>query len=280
MEAYLAGTAVNLTVPLQDSDGNALNVASLSYRVVDQNEVEKVAITALTPFVAAAIVAVIPILAGVNTIAAIPLNSEITSDNLDSLNTREIRVVELRCLLASGNTVLVKASYAVESADTLLAGINSFQSLPQAELTAMNIPAIPGWVAASDREKVAAMIAARHNINKLRFAIEWGQGNINYGTGLLGHFNTGDLSQFTPVEYDALPARLKAALRLAQVAESDALLGGDPVDVRRREGLLLESIGEVKQMFRSGKPIDLPVSKRALRYLSAFVSLSRRIGRD
>ena len=42
---------------------------------------------------------------------------------------------------------------------------------------------------------------------------------------------------------------------------------------------MLESIGESRQMFRSTKPLDLPISKRALGYISQFVTFSKKIGR-
>jgi hypothetical protein len=296
MELYLAGTDVNLSVPLVDRNGNALTVDLISYRVVDQDGVEKVASIALDTYAPGDAYAAILVPAVKNIIAEVPADSAITSKQIDTFNTREARVAELSCTLASGNTIVINVTYGLEHQDPLRVGINSFQPLTKAELTAMDISNLTGWNAASDQDKIAAMITARNHICQLNFWLlnsntNWGQDNMNYvpegayqtqyasaGANNMFVFN-GNLGLLTPLQYGRLPERFKTALRLAQVAEADSILGGDPVELRRREGLLLESIGEVKQMFRTGKPLDLPVSKRALRYLSAFVTFSKRIGR-
>lgn len=292
MEIYLAGTPVTLTVPMQDRNGNALTVTSISYRVVDQAGLEVVPSTALDTFVAAATEAVIEIPADINNI--IPVPDTINSNQIDAFAVRGVRTVEL-ILNIGGNTVVLNKSYALEPTDPLVVGVNSFQTFAQAELTSLDVPNMPGWAAASDKEKIAAIVDARAHICQLNFwmlnsNINWGQDNLNfvpegayqspYATSgnHLFIFN-GNLSLLTPLQFDRLPVRFKAALRLAQVAEADSILGGDPVDVRRREGLLSETIGEVRQQFRFGKPLDMPVSKRALRYLSQFVSFSKKVGR-
>jgi hypothetical protein len=292
MEIYLAGTPVTLTVPLQDRSGNPINVTSINYRVVNQDGVEVVAQTALSAFAAGSPSAVIEIPSSVNTIVVVP--SPITSNQIDQFTPREVRTVEL-FLNVAGNTVMIAKSFALEPADPLIVGINSFQTFSESELVALDIPNIDGWNAATEHDKMAALVDARARICQLNFwllnsNINWGQDNLNFvpegayqspyaaANNQLFMFN-GNLSLLTPTQYNNLPIRFRAALRKAQVAEADAILGGDPVEARRREGLMLESIGEVKQMYRAGKPIDLPVSKRALQYLSQFVTFSKRVGR-
>lgn len=291
MDIYFAGTPVTLSVPLQDDSGNALNIASVDYRVVAQDGSEKVARANLAGFVSGSAEAIISVPASANQIAAIPSN--IPYGQIDQFNTREARTVELFVTDALGNTMIIARSYALEPSDVLIVGLNSFQTLSQADLMALEIPNTLGWSEASVKDKIAALIEARVRICQLRFTligsnVNFGQDNLNYvpegawptpyaGAGMF-MFN-GNLALMTPANFVRLPPRFKTALSKAQVAEADAILGGDPVDKRRQEGLILESIGEVKQMFRSGKPLDLPVSKRALRYLSPFVSFSKRIGR-
>lgn len=289
MELYLAGTAVALTVPLQDRNGNALEISSIEYRIVKQDGSEVLARTALTSF-AGGTDALIEVPAGLNSIAAVD-PATITAAQIDSVTIREIRTVELFLIDLAGNTVLLTKSYALEPADTLFAGLNSFQTFSQAELVALDIPGLNAWAGANEKDKIAALIESRLRICQLRFNllnsnVNFGQDNLNYVPegayptpyARMFMFN-GNLALITPSNYARLPPRFRAALCRAQVAEADSLLGGDPVDVRRQEGLMLESIGEVKQMFRPGKPIELPVSKRALKYLSPFVSFSQRIGR-
>jgi hypothetical protein len=291
MDIYLAGTPTVVTVPLKDRSGNDLSVEGVEYRVVNHAGVELVARTTLTTFGGSA-EAVIEIPASVNVIAGVP--QSISANQIDLFNVREARTIEL-FLSIGGNTVMLPYSYALEPADPLVVGINSFQTLPQAEMIALDMPSTDGWANASGVDKVAALVDARIRICMLNFSllnsnISWGQESLNYvpegsfqspyaGGGRLFMFN-GNLSLLTPSQYAMLPARFKAALCKAQLAEADSALGGDTLDARRRDGLLLESIGEVKQMFRAGKPIEMPVSKRALRYLSQFVSLSKRVGRS
>ena len=294
MEIYLTGTDVSLTVPMNDRNGNALDVTSISYEVVNQNNLTLVSSTPLAGFTTSDANAAIVVPATFNIIAEVP--STITSNQIDTFNTREIRTVKLYCLLSSNNTITLTVSYVLEHSDPLRVGINSFQTLPLGELTAMDIPNITGWAGASDQDKISAMVAARNHICQLNFWLlnsntNWGQDNLNFvpdgsyvspyvsaGNNSMFIFN-GNLGLLTPTQYAALPARFQTALRLAQVAEADSLLGGDPLAQRRQDGLLLESVGDVKQMFRAGKPLDLPVSKRSLRYLSAFVTMTKRIGR-
>lgn len=289
MDIFLAGTPVALTVALQDRNGNALDAASIEYRIVNQAGVELLPRTALLPF-AGGSEAVIEVLAGLNAVATID-TATITAGQIDSFFVRESRTVELFVTDASGNTVLLTKTYALEPAETLIAGLNSFQSFGQAELVAMDIPQLAGWNGSGEKDKIAALIEARLQICQLRFSLlnsntNFGQDNLNYvpegsyPTPYAGMFMfNGNLALITPSNFVKMPARFKLALCRAQVAQADAILGGDPVDTRRKEGLILESIGEVKQMFRGGKPLDLPVSKRALKYLSPFVSFSQRIGR-
>lgn len=289
MDIFLAGTPVALTVALQDRNGNALEVASIEYRVVKQDGSVVVARAPLDTFGGGS-EAVVEVSAEINAVATVD-PATITAAQIDSFFVRESRTVELFCTDAAGNTVLLTSTYALEPAETLFAGLNSFQSFTQAELVAMDMPQLLGWSAANEKDKIAALIEARLQICQLRFNIinsnvNWGQDNLNYvpegsyPTPYAGMFMfNGNLALITPSNFVKLPPRFKMALCRAQVAQADTVLGGDPVDVRRKEGLILESIGEVKQMFRGGKPLELPVSKRALKYLSPFVSFSQRIGR-
>lgn len=296
MELYASGTDVTMTVPIQDRFGNALDVSTISYEVTDMNDNVVVTPTALSSFVAGSPTASITVPAVVNQITDPPSANSITSAQIDEFNTRETRTIGLTCVLTNGNTVFLTASYGLEHPDPLIIGLNSFQTLPSAELTALDIVGLQAWGLASEQDKVAALINARQRICQLNFWLlnsntNWGQDNLNYvpagsyqtpyataGMSNMFIFN-GNLGLLTPLQYSNLPVRFRTALRYAQVAEADFLLGGDPHMQRRQEGLLLESIGETKQMYRAGRPIDLPISKDALRYISAFVTFAKRIGR-
>lgn len=288
MDVFLAGTPVSLVVSLQDRSGNAIEASAVEYRIIKQGGEEVFPRAVLDSFAGDEEVT-IEIPAHLNDLASVD-HSTMTHRHVDSVSVREVRTVELY-LTVGGNTVLMTKSYVLEPAESLVPGLNSFQTLPEAEMMALDVPGLHGWAGATEREKMAALVDARARIIQLRFNllnsnINWGQDNLNfvpegtYPTPYAGVFMfNGNLGLLTPAHYGRLPPRFKSALCKAQVVEADVLLGGDPTDDRRKDGLMLESIGEVKQMFRPGKPLDLPISKRALRYLSPFVSFSKRIGR-
>lgn len=273
MNAYLHGTDVQLEVPLLDGSGNQLNVTSVEYRVCDQAGTELVPKSALAGFVAGSLTAVIRVPAAVNALSAAA--------------SRALRAMELFCAV-DGNTIVLLPTYVVERPDPLVVGVNSFQTYPSAQFVALDIPNLSGWDNASDAERIAALIDAREHICQLSFqrlSSRFGQDYLDYvpegvrdvGSDLFG-FN-GDLKMLSPAQFADMPKELQEALNKAQVAEANVILGGDPVEAKRQDGLLLDSVGESRQMFRQGKPLQLPVSRRALAYLSQFVTFSKTIGR-
>jgi len=275
---YLSATDVTVDVPFQDHAGNPLTVASAKYRVTDQADQELVAPTDLT-VADGDTAANIQIPASLNTVAAGA--------------TREIRNVEVFCVV-EGNTIILSKSYGLTSNAPLQTGLNSFQTYSQANLTALDIPNLDAWEGATEEQRVAALIDARERIVQLNFNLL--NSNVNFGQDSLQYvpegqyqssyvarnslfiFN-GNLAILNPTQFAALPERFKKALRQAQVVEADHILGGNPYEDKRQSGLVLDAIGESKQMFRSTKALQLPVCRRALGYLSYFVTFSKRIGR-
>jgi len=280
MDSYLQGTDVTLRVPLVDTAGNPLSVSAIDYRVTDENEVEIVARTALATFAANAGEAAVPVPAASNTLA--------------TGMVRGLRSVELYCTIG-GNQVVLMASYVIETADPLVVGVNSFQSYTQAEFTALGLANIDAWERADRATRLAALIDARAHIVQLSFAplnsnVNWGQDSLNYipegrydsnYVGLSDLFLfSGNLELLRPEQFVKLPTRFLDALKKAQIAEADAILGNaGSVEAARNAGLVQDVVGESRQMFRSSKPLQLPCSRRALSYLSYFVSFAKRVGR-
>ena len=281
LEVYLSGTEVVLTIDLADSAGNPLSVNAVDYRVVNQDGLDVVARQALSGFIAGDTSVTITVPANLNAVA--------------TGNTREIRTVNLYCDQDAG-TVLLTKSYAVEVTDPLTVGVNSFQSFPQAQLTALDIPNIDAFSNASDQMKIQALIEAREHLVQLNFNLL--NSNANFGQDQLayvpeGEFQSsyvarnslfifnGDLDVLNPTQYAELPDRFKRALRQAQVVEANAILGGEQMDAMRTAGIIEDAVGESRQKFRDrGVALRLPVCRRALGYLGAYVSFSKRIGRS
>lgn len=272
MNVFLAGTDVTLSLPLLDSDGNALAVETIEFRVTDEAGAEVLPRAALVEFIAESATVEIPVLAVNNT--------------LGEGVTRGARFIELFCIVG-GNTVVLNGGYVIQNVDRLAVGVNSFQTYPMAIYTATDMANLPGWDAASDDARRAALMEARHHINQLSFNAltsgnGWGQDNLNYvAEGTRDGFMTdsASLDSLTPAQFMQLPERFRKALCLAQIAEADVILGGDPIEKKRLEGLVADMVGESKQMFRPKTPLRLPVSRRALGYLSLWVSFAKKIGR-
>ena len=89
------------------------------------------------------------------------------------------------------------------------------------------------------------------------------------------NFNIGNISE---VDLTLIDSDLLAAIAKAQIAEADFMMGGDTVEDKRRTGLMSETVGESSNMFRPGKPLVLAGSEKALRYLTGYITWSRRIG--
>jgi hypothetical protein len=281
LEVYLNNTEVTLAIDLIDSAGNALTVNSVDSRVVNQDGTELVARAPLSGFSAGDATASVTVPANLNVVA--------------TGNTREIRTIDLYCQLESG-TVLITRSYAVELTDPLVVGVNTFQGFPQAQLTALDMPNIDAWHAASDQQKLQALMDAREHIVQLNFNLL--NSNVNFGQDQLayvpeGQFQSsyvarnslfifnGNLAILNATQYAALPERFKTQLRKAQVAEANFILGGSPTDSMRNAGIIEDKVGESSQRFRDrGVPLHLPVCRRALDYLSYYVTFAKRIGRS
>lgn len=286
MQVFLAGTNVLCVIPLLDRTGTPLNVASVEYRIVDQANTELVARAALADFVAGSADVQVTVPASLNTLGATPTEHTVP--------TREGRIVELFLTLDNGNAVGLTYVYGIEPVDTLVPGVNSFQTYAQAQLTAIDIPGTPAWDAATDEERFAAMIEARWHLCKLSYYLlnsnlNFGQDSLNFvpegtytskyaATDSLFMFD-GNLELLNAQQFDSLPERFKGALRKAQVAEADAILGNDPIALKREMGLISDAVGTTKQTYRSTKPLEMPCCKRAMSYVSYFVSNSKRLAR-
>jgi len=173
----------------------------------------------------------------------------------------------------------VEVSYLVQAADTeLVLQVNSFQGYNQALRVAGEMTGIADFLTASRADRVTAMIAAWRALTAMRYSIEvdsTAQNRIHDFPGA----NPGDLSLMTDVEFLSLDTRFLEAIRRAQVAEANHRISGGGPNGSRRDGLMSSSIGEVSQMFRPSKPLDLGLSTAAMRELRGYLAIAPRVGR-
>lgn len=244
MEIYLDGSVVTLDLPFVDNQGSPVAPSSASYRVLSEDNSELVASTAVT-------------------INSGDVKTSVTigsPENTLAVGARKaLRTVELVMVTAMG-TITSSVRYVIESSSTLAVGETSFQTYNEALLTGLDMANIDHWQQATDRVKKTALIEAYHNLCRLRFKV-------------------GDVSVMDATAIAGLSAQLQGALAKAQIAEADYILGGDGVGDKRRIGLMSETVGESSNMFRPGKPLALPASEGALRYLSGHITWGAGLSR-
>lgn len=264
MDKFLAGAPVTLTIPLQDRLGNPVAATAVEFEVLDKNGVVKQARQAATVSGESAEVTV-----------------DAATNQLADTMARDLRTVKLYCQITGGESTISK-SYVIEADALLIVGVNSFQTLEEAEMTAMDIFDMGDWDVMDDDDKTRALIDSRTRICGMSFNLldmYRPQDNVSYvPEGVIGISKgispwniKNQLADLTIEQYTLLPEKFKKALRLAQVADAAATLSPDPVEQKRAKGLILDTIGETKQMFSSGRPVTSPVAKKAMDYLRDFV---------
>ena len=262
MDTFLDATDVTITIPFEDSEGNVHSATYAEYRVVDESGTEIVANTFIPGFVSDSKEAVIGIAAADNTLGASAVEG--------------VRSVDVFATVNGENTMIFNKTYMLQKEDLLQIGVNSYQTYPQAELFAKSIFNSDGWDAATKNQRVRALINAWENLGKLYY---WVLTDPYERPTISNSDWAGGLNELTEAEFLTLDAEFIKAVRRAQVIEADDILGGNPVEDIRSEGLMSKTVGESSQMYRPGKPLLLPVSRKALEALSGWISFSKRIGR-
>lgn len=261
MQTYLAGNTVVVTVPLVDETGELVAATAASYKVIDEVGGTIVPLTAVPGFTGTESEVAITVTSAQNTLGL-----------TQSVGAREVQLI----LTTATGTVLLSAGYRVSVADRLIVPSMSFQSLTSAEMVAADLNSIPGWKAASNPERVSAMLEAHRRLCQYVYsysADDW-QSRVN------AEIDIDELDELTPSEFTALPIEFSRALKIAQVYEANEILGGDPTAAARGAGLLSDRVGETEQRYRDSKAARYVVGGRALSTISKFLaSGNRRIGR-
>lgn len=249
MDKFLAGAPVTLTIPLTDRLGNTVAALGVEFEVLDRAGAVKQARQAVT-------------VSGNSVEVTVTSAANELADGVP----RDLRTVKLYCQIDGGEQTISR-SYALEAEAILIVGVNSFQTLEEAELTAMDIFDMGDWDVMDDEDKVRALIDARTRICAMTFNLL----DMCISKGVSPWNIKNQLGDITIEQYNLLPEKFKQALRLAQVADAAATLSPDPVEQKRAKGLILDTIGEAKQMFTSSRPVSSPVAKKAMDYLREFV---------
>ncbi|WP_342234646.1 hypothetical protein [Inquilinus sp. OTU3971] len=277
MQRVLADTSVKVAVSLVGEAGPLVPMA-IRFRLADESGAviyPEVAIGDPGPGVGFEILTDVD---SERVIFTIPAPAHQLAGKLNSL-----RVLTVLVATAEGTTRLVER-YVVTKEAILEPLKNSVQTYDEAVLLSLSMPGMIGWEAANDTERQSALIAAFVRLAQLKYRVRDRfingidvQRRLALEPG--SSYNIDRLELLTADEWSRLSGRFKESLARAQIAEADVILGGDEIGSQRQAGLFSHSIGEAKYMFRSEKPLSLPVSEQAVRHLRGFVRWSVTIGR-
>ncbi len=145
----------------------------------------------------------------------------------------------------------------------IVRGVNAFGTYGE---IITHLASMPQLAVASGFDRMmlkATLVQAWENIGKM---------HVDFGNGLS---STLDFDEQTLMELTTLQRR---QLNQAVLIEADFLLGGNPVEQRRRMGMMSDSTGESAHFLRPTKPIQLPICREAALALTPYVVFNTRIG--
>lgn len=151
----------------------------------------------------------------------------------------------------SESVVKSEAMYIVGSKPTLKVASNSFASLAQFHLEAIELLTIAGWSNASDDRKVAALIQAFRNISGLTFEYTPLDEKGEYKVGEVETLEPMDWHHMSANHFEDLPPAFRQALIRAQILEANELLQGNVFASRIKAGVKSETIGESSVSFNT-----------------------------
>lgn len=209
-------------------------------------------------------------------------------NELSGTDTRDPRLVEFNVVAADvfAGTQRITGDYVISTdAPPLILMTNSFQTYTDAIANAQDVMTdLETWNDATMDQRVAAMARAYNFLSRLNYEIYYDYDDIYFKTraswGLPYMATVGRLYNYSPDDFLALDPDFIKSIRKAQIVEADVYLTGETAESKRRSGILSETIGESSTMFRAGKPLELMVSTKALRYMSGYVKYSTRLTRS
>lgn len=247
--ANVAGTSIELTINLKHPDHPECTVAKAEYRIVDEAGAVITDWTLLTG----------AMLGATSSLIVVPASA----NELPEGQSKAAREIEVCVTSTSGFEYVVGKTYIITShVGELVPGVNTAVNLAGAQLLSTDIPNTAAWDSASRETRVTAMIEAYERLTRLRF--------VDCGF-------TGSLADLEPGDYARLDARVRRAIGLAQLAEADSIIANPEGDQDDRQGVLMDSVGDVTRTFKTVRPVQLAVSKRALAYVSRYVDVVNRM---
>lgn len=189
-----------------------------------------------------------------------------------TLQVREFATVELAYYNDTGaHFASAEEDLVISSGTTLVAGLNSFAGFPNLFLAGYDLVGLDTFKLSPKDQQITALVNAYYNIAKLR--LEFSSPATLASAGVISS------STLTALDLLSLTPQDQARLMHAQLIEADFLLGGDPIEMQRRTGLLSHAAGESTHFYRTSKPLELPVSRKTAEALRGLITYAIRTGR-
>jgi hypothetical protein len=280
IQSYPVNTDVTVRVTLATPD----DVSAVSYVVMDELGNVLQAATPIVDYAVGDTTIEVTVPAALNLLPTTPPPPANGQFNDAKVPLRGMRVIDFLLTTSSG-VITSRTRYSISTTNRLVELVNSFQSYDQALLESFSMPPQVGFEAATEDQRITALIEAFFRLTKFGYHAKHPTFIDNPPAGGWDDFWPQDLlpPQFwTVMTMDRWALYLdsfKLALRRAQIAEANAILQGDPVRDRRNSGILSETTGKSSMMFRAGKPINLGISLEALEYVKNFIQLRMTVTR-
>lgn len=159
--------------------------------------------------------------------------------------------------------------------EDLNVGQNTFVTIAQALQLAKELLQVDSFVNADTVTQKAALIDAYERICSMKLRSRILPPAISYKDGVevlsMGELNAQDLA--------TLHLQMRKEFMKAQIYEANFNLGGDPISELRKQGVMSYTVGEVKQFFRTVKPIDFTISMKALGQIGKYINYSVGVAR-
>lgn len=259
---YLAGTTITVQVPLLNYSGATVTpTVAPTYSLLDESGVVLLSNQTAT-------------WTSPDTTASITISS--VNNTLSPGAYQAARQIVLSVTTAEGIDA-VSFTYVIQSTyDGIVVGVNAAGTVAKADMLALSM-GLDQWFTLSMKSKAQHLRAAYQRLALLRYqpldSFYYDQTNpfrpkLTNGVSLL------DLSIS---EFNALDVEFLTALNKAQLVEAHyvAFEEAEVADDR----LVLDTIGDVKQMYRNSKSIKsvIPVTEKAFLYLTKYATLSTKV---
>lgn len=216
-------------------------------------------------------------------------------NNAESGRIKDMRILHVEFSAEGADLQDQAIKYLIAAKTPLIVGANSFVTLEQAQLLAETTPNMTMFQNATDEKIIQSLASAYEKISSYRFRLSskavmeniafvsetaWRPRAITDDDPMGLHSYRFKLSEVTPESYKTLPEDFRKALSKAQVLEANSQLAPtDSIEQRRRKGVILETINEVKMMFSSTTPVKESICSEAMSILSPWIDRSMKIGR-